>query len=139
MVTDVRLNKVAIIERCLARIGQEYRGHEGELETNFTRQDSIILNLQRACEAAIDLAMHMVREGKLGIPQESREAFSLLAEAGRIPRDLCRQMQAMVGFRNVAVHDYRKLNLEIVRAIVEEHLEDFRAFGRLVLATNHAL
>lgn len=55
MVTDVRLNKVAIIERCLLRIDQEYYGHEEELETNFTRQDSIILNLQRVCEAAIDL------------------------------------------------------------------------------------
>lgn len=137
MVTDVRLNKVAIIERCLLRVEQEYRGREEELETNFTRQDSIILNLLRACEAAIDLAMHMVREHKLGIPQESREAFTLLAEASLIPENLCRQMQAMVGFRNVAVHDYRKLNLEIVRAIVEEHLEDFQAFGRLALATKH--
>ena len=53
MVDDILLNKVAIIERCLARLEQEYRGHENELETDLTRQDSIILNLQRCCEAAI--------------------------------------------------------------------------------------
>jgi hypothetical protein len=58
MVDDVPLNKVAIIERCLARIKEEYYGYEDELEVNLTRQDSIVLNLQRTCEAAISLAMH---------------------------------------------------------------------------------
>ncbi len=81
MVSDVFLNKVATTESCLARVESEYHGHEEELETNFTRQDSIILNLQRACEASIDAAMHLVRVRKLGVPQESREAFDLLCEA----------------------------------------------------------
>ncbi|CAH9018333.1 HepT-like ribonuclease domain-containing protein [Candidatus Nitrosacidococcus sp. I8] len=56
---DVILNKVAIIERCLRRIKEEYDGYEADLETNFTRQDSIVLNLQRTCEVAISLAMHL--------------------------------------------------------------------------------
>jgi hypothetical protein len=55
MPDDVVLNKIAVIERCLLRIREEYLGHEMELATNFTRQDSIILNLLRACEAAIDI------------------------------------------------------------------------------------
>ena len=45
---------------------------------NHTKQDSIVLNLQRACEASIALAMHIVAEKKLGIPQKSQEAFTLL-------------------------------------------------------------
>jgi uncharacterized protein YutE (UPF0331/DUF86 family) len=133
MVSDVLLNKVAVIERCLARVESEYQGHEDELETNYTRQDSIILNLQRACEASIDAAMHLVRVKKLGIPQESREAFDMLGEAGIITAALRERLKAMVGFRNVAVHDYRKLNLEVVRNIIEEHISDFREFGRTVL------
>lgn len=133
MVNDVLLNKVATIERCLARVETEYSGHEEELETNFTRQDSIILNLQRACEASIDAAMHLVRVKKLGVPQESREAFDMLHEAGIISDTLRDRLKAMVGFRNVAVHDYRKLNLEVVINIVEEHLTDFRKFGEAVL------
>ena len=60
MGNDVLINKAAIIERCLARVEEEYAGHENELEKNFTRQDSIILNIQRACEATIDAAMHIV-------------------------------------------------------------------------------
>ncbi len=64
---DVLLNKAAIIERCLKRIAEEYTGHEHELATNFTRQDAIVLNLQRACEAAImvgfrNLAVHAYQE-----------------------------------------------------------------------------
>ena len=131
---DVLLNKIAMIERCLLRIEEEYLGHEHELESNYTRQDSIILNLQRACEASIDVAMHIVRVRKLGVPQESRDAFDMLGEVGMIDANLRDRLKAMVGFRNVAVHDYRKLNLDIVRAVVEKRLGDFREFGAVLLS-----
>jgi len=133
MASDVLLNKVAIIERCLDRVESEYRGHEEELETNYTRQDSIILNLQRACEASIDAAMHLVRVKRLGIPQESRDAYDMLCSAGIIAEYLRDRLKAMVGFRNIAVHDYRNLNMDVVRNIVEKHLKDFREFGEIVL------
>lgn len=133
MASDVLLNKVAIIERCLDRVREEYQGHEGELETDFTRQDSIILNLQRACEASIDAAMHLVRVKRLGVPQESRDAFAMICAAGIIDSGLRDNMQAMVGFRNIAVHDYRKLNLDVVRSIIDKRLEDFRGFATAVL------
>lgn len=133
MADEVVLNKVTVIERCLKRIGEEYEGHEDELETNYTRQDAIVLNLLRASEAAIDLAMHVARVGKLGLPQESREAFVLLERAGWIEPALSRRMQAMVGFRNVAVHDYQKLRLAVVKSILEEHLDDFRRFAAAML------
>ncbi len=133
MTNDVLLNKVAIIERCLERIAEEYLGHEDEFETNFTRQDSIILNLQRSCEASIDAAMHLVRIKKLGIPQESRDAFTLLTDANILPANLSDRLKTMVGFRNIAVHDYRKLNLKIVRSVIETRLDDFREFTQILL------
>jgi uncharacterized protein YutE (UPF0331/DUF86 family) len=136
MAGDVLLNKVAIIERCLARVLSEYQGHEDELETNFTRQDSIILNLQRACEASIDAAMHLVRIRKLGIPQESRESYDMLYDSGIIDATLRDRLKAMIGFRNIAVHDYRKLNLAVVRSIIETRLDDFRTFGEAVLSAD---
>ena len=133
MVDDVLLNKAASIERCLQRIAEEYQGHEHELVTDQTRQDAIILNLQHACEAAIDAAMHVVRVKRLGLPQESREAFSLLENAGLLSGELSQHMQAMVGFRNIAVHEYQKLNLDIVRAILTERLDDFQKFAKLLV------
>jgi hypothetical protein len=53
---NVIVNKVSIIERCLKRIHEEYQGDAAELKRNFTKQDSVILNLQRLCEASIDIA-----------------------------------------------------------------------------------
>jgi len=138
MADDVILNKVAIIQRCLGRIQDEYCNHEDELETNFTRQDSIVLNVQRACEASIDLAMHLVRVYKLGIPQDSRAAFSMLAEKGLIPVELSNRLQAMTGFRNVAVHDYQKLSLAVLRGILKDRLGDFSSFSTIALGLTKA-
>lgn len=130
---DVVLNKAAAIERCVQRIREEHAGELRNLTDNLTRQDSIVLNLQRACEAAIDLSMHLVRRERLGIPQESREGFELLAKAGKLPRPLAESLKRMVGFRNVAVHDYRKLDLAIVQAIVEQHLGELLELARLAV------
>ena len=124
---------MAAIERCLARVGVEYGTDERNLRDNLTRQDSIILNLQRACEASIDLAMALVKAHRLGPPQESRHAFELLQDAGLLDAALAARMARMVGFRNVAVHDYQRLNLDIFKAIVLERLDDVRAFGRVAL------
>jgi len=131
---NVLINKAAIIERCLRRISEEYRGHESELETNFTRQDSIVLNVQRACEASIDAAMHVVRVRKFGVPQQSRDAFRLMRDAGLLSQELADRMQAMVGFRNVAVHNYQDLSMPVLRSILEHRLDDFRDFSRETLA-----
>lgn len=133
MADDVSINKAATLERCVARVREEYSGNEANLFSDQTRQDAIILNLQRACEAAIDLAMHRVRLHRLGVPQESRDAFSMLAEAGRLDPVLSGRMAKMVGFRNIAVHDYRSLNLGIVKSIVTERLDDFLAIARWAL------
>lgn len=130
MADDVILNKAGIIERCVARIREEHAGDDSNLLSNLTRQDSIILNLQRACEAAIDLAMHIVRVKGLGVPQETRDAFVFLAEAELIDTEMSENLMKMVGFRNVAVHDYRKLNLEIVRSIIHNELELFLDFSK---------
>jgi uncharacterized protein YutE (UPF0331/DUF86 family) len=133
MADDVILNKAASIERCLHRIEEEYAGNEQNLVGNQTKQDAIVLNLQRACETAIDLAMYVVSQRKLGVPQDSRDAFILLQTAGLLASDLAARMQRMVGFRNVAVHEYTRLNIEIVHSIVTKQLDDFRTFSSTIV------
>jgi uncharacterized protein YutE (UPF0331/DUF86 family) len=130
---EVLLGKAAIIERCLQRIGEEYVGRERELATNFTRQDAIVLNLQRACEASIDAAMHLVRLRRLGIPNESRQAFEFLIKSKELDEGLGRRLMAMVGFRNIAVHNYQDIDLDILRSILNERLGDLRVFAALIL------
>ncbi len=77
--------------------------------------------------------MHLVRVQRLGVPQETREAFALLEGAGVIDPALSDRLKKMVGFRNVAIHDYQKLSLDIVRRIIVEHLDDFLVFTRILL------
>lgn len=132
MKNDVILNKINVIERCVKRVREEY-GDNPENLKNITKQDSIILNLQRACEASIDLAMHIIAEKKLGLPQSSREAFTLLETADILPSSLGQKMKAMVGFRDIAVHDYQEINLVILQKIVEIHLLDFMEFTKTIL------
>jgi uncharacterized protein YutE (UPF0331/DUF86 family) len=124
---DVILNKRATVERCIARILEEYVD-EKTLRGSYTKQDSVLLNLQRACEACIDVANHLVHQHRLGVPQSARDSFSLLERSGYITSDISLRMQKMVGLRNVAVHDYQKLNLDIVISVLDNHLSDFTGF-----------
>ena len=78
---DVRLNKAAIIQRCIRRIKEEFQADPSLASP--THVDALTLNVERACQAAIDLAMHVVATDRLGIPQSSAEAFQLLEKAGK--------------------------------------------------------
>src|SRR5699024_398745 len=132
VMNDVLLNKIAIIERCLKRINEVYEGKKENL-TDYTKQDSIILNIQRACEASIDIAMYIVSEQRLGVPKTSRDAFRFLQEEEIIEDNLAKSLMNMVGFRNIAVHDYQTLNLAILEAILNNHMKDFKTFSKVVL------
>jgi uncharacterized protein YutE (UPF0331/DUF86 family) len=127
MIDDVMLNKSAIIRRCLVRIREEYDNDPDRLD-NFTIQDSIVLNLLRACESAIDLAMHLVAEQKLGVPQSTRDAFAMLEAAGALTPECAAAMKRMCGFRNIAVHNYQEMEKPILLAILQSHLSDFEVF-----------
>lgn len=127
MGNDVIVNKIETIERCLNRISEVYDGRPENLN-DYTKQDSIILNIQRACEATIDLAMHIVSEKNLGVPQNSRDSFEVLNHNMIIDDELNKKMKAMVGFRNIAVHDYKAINLKVVQTIIEKNLKDFKDY-----------
>ena len=68
MADDVLLNKAAIIERCVARAREEYEVDRATFAASFSRQDAAILNIQRACEAALDMGHHVIRRATLGLP-----------------------------------------------------------------------
>lgn len=133
MADNVVINKAAAIERCVARAREEYNRDPQSFSSNFTRQDAAILNIQRACEAALDLGQYLVRRDGLGVPQSARDVFALLQRSGRIPAELAEVLKRMVGFRNIAVHEYQKVQLPIVVSIITRHLDDFLAYSEALL------
>ena len=124
---ELIVSKLESIKRCIDRILKEYNGDSANLE-NITKQDAIVLNIQRACELSIDIGNIIISKENYIIPKISREIFEILKENSIIEDSLSLNMQKMVGFRNIAVHDYKMLNLSIIKSIIENNLEDFRIF-----------
>ncbi|HCH24586.1 MAG TPA: toxin-antitoxin antitoxin component [Oceanospirillaceae bacterium] len=133
MANDVIINKAATIEKCVARARQEYNKGAASFADDFTRQDAAILNIQRACEASLDMGHHLIRQHLLGVPQSSKDVFTLLAAANYIDSDLATTMKNMVGFRNIAVHDYQTLQLPITVSIITKHLDDFLQYSKVLV------
>ncbi len=133
---EVYIQKQDIIRRCLKRIEDEYGG-DGRKWEAFVVQDAIMLNLLRACEASIDLAMFVVSKKKLGAPTDTRDAFFRLERAGILNAGIAAAMRNMVGFRNLAVHTYQELDMTKVKTLVDERLNDFelllKALGQALL------
>ena len=132
MANDVLLNKAATIERCVARAREEYAAST-DFATDYHRQDAAILNIQRACQAVLDMGQHLVYAEKLGLPQDARGVFDLLQQAGWIDKALSNEMKKMVGFRNLAVHEYQEITVPIVVGIIQRGLDDCLKFSAAVL------
>ena len=123
---DVIYNKAAIIERSLKRMKEEYSA-DPEL-VNYTHVDAMILNIERACQAAIDMAMHIVSITHSGMPQNSAEAFILLSKNNLCSKSSAKSMVVMTGFRNIAIHEYQKMDLAILKSIAEKEWESLVEF-----------
>ena len=137
--TDVLIAKQQSLERCLARVRHAWEQPSTlPFERDYDRQDIIALNLKRACEQALDMANHVVAARKLGWPRKSAESFDLLEQAGLVTAAMAGQMKAMVGLRNVVVHQYQDLDLEIVTSVVQEHLDDLSEFARIVVGLDES-
>jgi uncharacterized protein YutE (UPF0331/DUF86 family) len=122
---DVMFGKAAVIERSLRRVLEIYRVDPALAD--LMHLDALTLNVERACQAAIDLAMHVVVLKHLGMPQSQADAFRLLADAGEIDRTLSEGMIGMCGFRNVLVHQYQELEVDILHQVATARWHDLEA------------
>lgn len=124
---DVVLNKIQIVQRCVHRAREEFAAAGEGFRSDFSRQDAAVMNVVRACEATIDLANLVIRRRRAGVPNTSADAFRLLAQVRVLDDALAERLARMVGFRNVAVHAYRTLDLAIVENVIREGLDDLLA------------
>ena len=130
---DIVINKIQNIQLCVERAREEYQKNPDGFETDYTRQDAAILNVIRACEQAIDLANHVIKKHKMGIPASSAESFELLQKKNVIDQRLTKKLKNMVHFRNTVIHDYQRTNLDIVKSVIDSELKDLVLFGDCVM------
>lgn len=125
---DVIINKIQSIQRCIERAREEYGKDPATFRSDLSRQDAAMLNVVRVCELSIDLANVVVRLYRMGIPTSSAESFELIQLKGVIPADLSLRMQKIVGFRNLATHDYLKPDLSILENLISTGLSEVVSF-----------
>ncbi|MGH7339218.1 MAG: type VII toxin-antitoxin system HepT family RNase toxin [Candidatus Rokuibacteriota bacterium] len=126
---DLVLRKLADLDLYLGQVS-EYRAIAAdEYRRDWKTQRIVERTLQMAIEVCVDVANHVIADQGLRVPATYADAFDVLAEAGLLPGPERDTMVRIVGFRNVVVHEYARVDPEIVVGILREHLDDLARFG----------
>lgn len=132
MSDDVLVEKALTVQRCVIRAREQY-AVSADFATDHDRQDIAVLNIQRAYEAAIDIAFRIVRIRQLGAPTSNAGAFDILVFNSLLPAALGEALKKMIGFRNIAVHQYQKLDIAILESVIRSSLDDLLTFSATAL------
>ncbi|MES1146780.1 MAG: DUF86 domain-containing protein [Solimonas sp.] len=130
---DTAVSKITSLQHCVARACSVWQDAGNHFLTDFNMQDVAILNILRACELAIGIANMAIRKQQLGVPVDSRDSFSILQREGYLSEGLAKSLKAMVGFRNLAVHQYHDIDLTIVEHILQHTLDELLKFAQRML------
>ena len=128
---DAILAKISIIKKCLSTI-QKVTGLDPAKLNDYMVEDVFVLNLQRSIQASIDLANIIIAKEGWRLPASYKESFKELFEHKIIDKNTCDKMIKMVGFRNIAVHEYQELKREILDSILQKNLKDLESFYTVV-------
>ena len=122
--------KLESLRRCIQRIDEKKPDNVIQLIQDLDLQDILVINFTRAVQLCVDIGNHIISVANRPSPQTMGEVFTTLHELGAISIDTCEQLKKAIGFRNIAVHNYQAINWEIVHAICQNSLQDFRRFAQ---------
>lgn len=123
---DLVLKKLAFVETCLADL--ERHAKPERLAADVRDRRFVEHTLQLAIQACLDCASHIMSSERLGEPSTNRELFATLARAGWISQELCAKLESAASLRNILVHGYTEVDLELLRDVLENHLGDLRDY-----------
>jgi uncharacterized protein YutE (UPF0331/DUF86 family) len=126
-------NKIESLRKCIVRIEQRRPDTIESLLHDIDAQDVLVLNLSRAVQLCVDIAVHILSNRDQSIPETMGQAFSELSSMGIISGELSANLRNAVGFRNVAVHNYQDIDWNIVYSIAHEQLPDFKLFAQRIM------
>jgi uncharacterized protein YutE (UPF0331/DUF86 family) len=133
VIKEVLYRKIGALERHLGRIREKRVVGLSEFLDDLDRQESLLFNLQMAIQNCIDITSHVVNEEGLGIAGSVNELFYLLQERGILDHDLTERMVRPVGFRNLLVHEYGKVDLDIVYRVAQHDIQDMELFIKTIM------
>ena len=131
--TSIILKKVSHIRHNLSRLREKESVPINAFKDDLDVQDIVLHNLQLAVQGAIDIGSHIISDEGWGIAGSLNEIFYILQDKGVIKREITEKMVSMVGFRNILVHEYQDVDLDIVHNILSKHLKDIDEYLLAVL------
>jgi uncharacterized protein YutE (UPF0331/DUF86 family) len=126
--TDQELveKKLAFIVTCVTQL--RTLAQPDAIEHDVREERFVEHTLQLAIQAAIDVALHIVADERLGEPATNRDLFELLRRGGWVGAEQVAPLGNMASFRNVLVHGYAEVDVGIVKDVVLHHLDDLLDF-----------
>lgn len=127
------LAKAGSVKKHLNRILEKRKVNLDSFLTDIDRQESILFNVQMAVQNCIDIAAHIISEEGFGVPGSTTEMFYLLRDQGYLNQNLTLAMVKAVGFRNLIVHEYGKIELEQVYEIAHNNINDLNEYLKAII------
>ena len=128
MDADVLYEKIESIRLSVARITSKQPFSTDELATNYDLQDIISVNLQRAIQSMVDIAAHILAASDDPAPRAMADALDALVVAKFLSPDLGKSLRRAIAFRNILVHQYKKIDWRRVHAGLENGVGELAAF-----------
>lgn len=123
---DLVRKKLGEIESFVAEL--KSLGRPSEIGRDVVQERFVEHTLQIAIQAMLDVASHIVADDRLGEPRDNAELFSILARHGWIGEESVETLENVVGFRNIVVHGYGDVDMQIVRDVAEHRTGDLLHF-----------
>jgi uncharacterized protein YutE (UPF0331/DUF86 family) len=110
MTPQVIQRRLAVLEEALINLEQLRVLTREDFLHDFRNYGAAERFLQIAIEVLTDLGNHVIAARNLGPVDTMNDIPRRLHEQGLISNDLAEEWIKMVGFRNILVHDYVRLN-----------------------------
>ena len=130
---DLILAKAGSVKSHLNRVLEKRNVDLDNFIKDIDRQESILFNIQTAVQNCIDIAAHIISEEGLGVPGSTTEMLYTLEKNGYLDNDLTQKMVKAVGFRNLIVHEYGKIELEQVYEIAQNDINDLNEYLKAII------
>ncbi len=125
---SVVLKKISLVRHNLSRLKDKGNCSLESLKNDLDTQDVVLHNLQHAIQGCIDIGSHIISDEGWGVAGSLNEIFYILKNKGVIETEMTEKMVSIVGFRNILIHEYETVNIDIVYNILRNHMEDISAY-----------
>jgi len=105
-----------------------------EYEKDLARRRATERAIQLLIEECMDISNTLLKELKLGLPEEEENIFRKLAEKGVISEEMAEKLKRMRKFRNVLIHKYAKVDDRLAYENIFDNHHDFEEFKKEVLS-----